>query len=146
MQGLPTLQNHLYQIGNSILSELKLNHFKSTLIKRQSQFYARWVIRFVGPNDSKVKLRLQTSKSRFAPSRAVPCGFSVKGYRRCSGKHAGNISCSSKSRDNSGKSWCSSYLQLHIADLIINFDAKHEFPCCALTLQANTQSHNPCSF
>ena len=50
MQGLPTLQNHLCQIGISILSELKFNHFKSTRIKRQSQFYAHWVIRVVGPN------------------------------------------------------------------------------------------------
>ena len=36
MQGLPTLQNHLCQIGNSILPEyekLKLDHFKSTHIK-----------------------------------------------------------------------------------------------------------------
>ena len=50
MQGLPTLQNHLCQISISILSELKFNHFKSTCIKWQSQFYACWVIWVVGPN------------------------------------------------------------------------------------------------
>ena len=37
MQGLPTLQNHLCQIGNSILPEsekLKLDHFKSMHMKQ----------------------------------------------------------------------------------------------------------------
>ena len=50
MQGLPTLQTHPCWIGNSIISELKLDHCKSTRIKHQSEFYAHWVIRVVGPN------------------------------------------------------------------------------------------------
>ena len=44
MQRLPTLQNHLCQVGNAIISELKLDHVKSTHIKHQPQFYAHWVI------------------------------------------------------------------------------------------------------
>ena len=50
MQGLPTLQNHLCQMGHSIISELKWDHFESTRTKSQSQFYACWVIWVIGPN------------------------------------------------------------------------------------------------
>ena len=73
MQRLFTWQNHLCQINNSILSELNLDHFKSMRIELQSQFYARWVIRVVGPNLEIPFCAQPCSGGLRVPSNAGPC-------------------------------------------------------------------------
>ena len=73
MQRLPTWQNHLCQINNFILSELNLDHFKSMRIELQSQFYARWVIRVVGPNLEIPFCAQPCSGGLRVPSNAGPC-------------------------------------------------------------------------